>query len=189
MGERSLLLHALHEHRDRRPNALINENNENFFLVAKKNRATAARRSHATDLHFDNGLIHTASLVTCVYDRTTSYRIQSALLTRCSTDLSRRGTAVFLEGLTPSKTAGMSWRPSMPGTTRRLTSSTRSASRKAPLMWPPPSRSSVRIPKCSPSWFTASVRSIEDFPEICRRFPSPGAWPSSPLGLVHSPHR
>jgi hypothetical protein len=63
MGERSLLLRALLEHRDRRPNALINENHENFFLVAKKNRAAAARRSHAADLHFDNGLTHTASLV------------------------------------------------------------------------------------------------------------------------------
>src|SRR5271166_1396244 len=96
-------------------------------------------------------------VVVVVCGRATSYRIQSALLTRCSTDLSRRGTAVVLEGLTPSKTAGMSWRPSMPGTTRRLTSSTRSASRKAPLMWPPPSRSRVRIPKCSPSWFKSSV--------------------------------
>ncbi len=57
-----LLLRALLEHRDRRPNALINENHENFFLVAKKNRAATARRSHAADLHFDNGLTHTASL-------------------------------------------------------------------------------------------------------------------------------
>jgi hypothetical protein len=63
MGERSLLLRALLEHRDRRPNALINENHESFFLVAKKNRAAAARRSQAADLHFDNGLTHTASLV------------------------------------------------------------------------------------------------------------------------------
>jgi hypothetical protein len=60
MGERSLLLRALLEHRDRRPNALINENHESFFLVAKKNRAAAARRSHAADLHFDNGLTHTS---------------------------------------------------------------------------------------------------------------------------------
>jgi len=47
MGERSLLLGALLEHRDRRPNALINENHESFFLVAKKNRAAAVRRRYA----------------------------------------------------------------------------------------------------------------------------------------------
>src|SRR5208282_262599 len=46
-GERSLLLRALLEHRDRRPNALINENHESFFLVAKKNGAAAARRRYA----------------------------------------------------------------------------------------------------------------------------------------------
>ena len=78
-------------------------------------------------------------------DRTTSYRIQSASPPRCSMDLSLRGTAVFLEGSTPSKTAGMSWRPSMPGTIKRLSSSTRPAWRKVPLMWPPPSSSGVRI--------------------------------------------
>src|SRR3984893_10567614 len=63
MGEGSLLLRALLEHRDCRPNALINENHENFFVVAKKNAAAAARRSYGVDLHFDNGLTHTASLV------------------------------------------------------------------------------------------------------------------------------
>src|SRR5258707_11449991 len=63
MGERSLLLRALLEHRDRQTNALLNVHHENFFLVAKKNRAAAARRSEAADLHFDNGLTHTASLV------------------------------------------------------------------------------------------------------------------------------
>src|SRR5258706_12917790 len=63
MGERSLLLRALLEHRDRRPNALINEHRENLVLVAKKNRAAAARRNEAADLHFDNGLTHTASPV------------------------------------------------------------------------------------------------------------------------------
>ena len=63
MSERSLLLRALVEHRDRRPNALINEHHENFFLVAKKNGAADARRTEAADLDFDNGLTHTASLV------------------------------------------------------------------------------------------------------------------------------
>jgi hypothetical protein len=38
MGERSLLLRALLEQRDRQTNALLNVNHENFFLVAKKNR-------------------------------------------------------------------------------------------------------------------------------------------------------
>src|ERR1700676_1380744 len=62
MGERPLLLRALHEHRDRRPNALIDEDNESLVLVAKKNGEAAACRSYGTDLHFDNGLTHTASL-------------------------------------------------------------------------------------------------------------------------------
>ena len=64
MGEWSLLLRALLEHCDRCPNALIDEHHENFFLVAKKNRSAAARRSHGADLHFDNGLTHTSILVT-----------------------------------------------------------------------------------------------------------------------------
>jgi hypothetical protein len=64
MGERSFLFRALHEHRDRRSNALIDEHHEDLVIVAKKNRATAAGRSHGADLHFDNGLTHTASLVT-----------------------------------------------------------------------------------------------------------------------------
>jgi hypothetical protein len=36
VGERPFLLRALHEHRDRRPNALIDEDDESLFLVAKK---------------------------------------------------------------------------------------------------------------------------------------------------------
>ena len=62
MGERPLLLRALHEHRNRRPNALIDEDHESLFLVAKENGEAAAGRSYRTDLHFDNGLIHSASL-------------------------------------------------------------------------------------------------------------------------------
>jgi len=62
MGEGSLLLRALHEHRDRRPNALIDEHHENLVLVAKENRAAAARSGYGADLHFDNGLTHTTSL-------------------------------------------------------------------------------------------------------------------------------
>jgi hypothetical protein len=38
MGEWALLLPALHEHRDRRPNTLIDEHHENLVLVAKKDR-------------------------------------------------------------------------------------------------------------------------------------------------------
>src|SRR5258707_12078563 len=63
MGERSLLLRALLDHRDRRPNALINKHHETLALVAKKTRTAAARRNEAADLHFDNGLTHTASPV------------------------------------------------------------------------------------------------------------------------------
>ena len=58
MGERPLFSCALHEHRDRGADTLINENHENLFLIAKKNRAAAARRSHGAHLHFDDGLTH-----------------------------------------------------------------------------------------------------------------------------------
>src|SRR6202022_4591325 len=64
MGERSLLFRALHEHRDRHSNALIDEHHEYLVLVAKENCAATAGRSHGADPHFDNGLTHTASLVT-----------------------------------------------------------------------------------------------------------------------------
>ena len=65
-------LRALHEHSDRRPNALIDEDHESFFLFAKKYCDAAAGRRHRTDLHFDNGLAHVASLGTYVPSR---YRI------------------------------------------------------------------------------------------------------------------
>ena len=55
MGERSVLLRAFHEHRDRRPNALIDEDHESLFLVAKKNGEAVAGRSYGADVHFDNG--------------------------------------------------------------------------------------------------------------------------------------
>src|SRR6266446_1804835 len=64
MGEGSLLLRALHEHRDRRPNALIDEHHENLVLVAKENNAAAAHRGYGADLYFDNGFTHIANLVT-----------------------------------------------------------------------------------------------------------------------------
>lgn len=62
MGQRPLLLRALHEHRDRRPNALIDEDHKGLVLVTKKNGKATAGRSYGTDLHFDNGFTHTASL-------------------------------------------------------------------------------------------------------------------------------
>ena len=62
VGKRPFLLRALHKHRDRRPNALIDEDGESLFLVAKKNGEAIAGRSYGTDVHFDNGLTHTASL-------------------------------------------------------------------------------------------------------------------------------
>ena len=69
MGERPFLPRAFHEHRDRRPNALIDEDDESLFLVAKKNGEAAAGRSYGTDVHFDNGLTHTASLYFRMYRR------------------------------------------------------------------------------------------------------------------------
>ena len=59
MGEGSLLLRALHEHRDRRPNALIDEHHEYLVLVAKENCAAAGGLCHRADPNFDNGLTHT----------------------------------------------------------------------------------------------------------------------------------
>jgi hypothetical protein len=44
-----------------------------------------------------------------------------------------RGTAMFLNGLAPSKTAGMWWRPSMPGTIKRLTSSDETGLEEGPV--------------------------------------------------------
>src|SRR5580704_4089807 len=58
MGEGSLLLRALHEHRDRRPNALIDEHHENLVLIAKENRVAFAYSGNGADLHFKNGLTH-----------------------------------------------------------------------------------------------------------------------------------
>jgi hypothetical protein len=62
MGEGSLLLRALHEHRDRRSDVLIDEHHEYLVLVAKENCEAAAGRSHGANLNFNNGLTHTASL-------------------------------------------------------------------------------------------------------------------------------
>jgi hypothetical protein len=56
----SLLFRALHEHRDRRSNALIDEHYE--YLVLRCQGKLRSRR-HGADLHFDNGLTQTASLV------------------------------------------------------------------------------------------------------------------------------
>ena len=63
-SEGSLLLCALPEHRDRRPNALIDEHHENLILVAKENRAAPAHRGYGADLHCDNRFTHIANLVT-----------------------------------------------------------------------------------------------------------------------------
>ena len=57
-------LRALHEHRDRRPSALIDEHHENLVLVAKKNRTAATHRGYGADLHFDTGFTHIANLLT-----------------------------------------------------------------------------------------------------------------------------
>jgi hypothetical protein len=55
-------LRALHKHRNRYPDTLIDVDHENFFLIAKKNRDAAASRRHCADLYFDNRLAHVASL-------------------------------------------------------------------------------------------------------------------------------
>jgi hypothetical protein len=59
VGERSLLFHALHEHRDRYSNALIDEHHEYLVLVAKENCAAAGGLCHGADPNFDNCLTHT----------------------------------------------------------------------------------------------------------------------------------
>ena len=45
MRQRSLPLRALHKHRNRHPDTLIDVDHENFFLIAKKNRAAATART------------------------------------------------------------------------------------------------------------------------------------------------
>jgi hypothetical protein len=62
MGERPFLWRVLHEHRDRRSDALIDEHHEYLVLVAKENCPPAAGRSHGANLNFDNPLTHTARL-------------------------------------------------------------------------------------------------------------------------------
>jgi hypothetical protein len=57
-------LRALHEHRDRCPNALIDEHHENLVLVAKENRAALTHRGNGADLHFDNRFTHIPKLLT-----------------------------------------------------------------------------------------------------------------------------
>ena len=61
VGERPFLLLALHEHRDRRPNALIDEDDESLFLVARETAKAVPARSYGTDVHFDNRLTHCKS--------------------------------------------------------------------------------------------------------------------------------
>ena len=69
MGERSLLFYALHEHRDRRSNAPIDEHHEYLVLIAKKNCAAPADRSHGVDLNFDDRLTHTVNLTIHLHAR------------------------------------------------------------------------------------------------------------------------
>jgi hypothetical protein len=65
-------LRALHKHRNRYPDTLIDVDHENFFLIAKKNRDAGAGRRHCADLYFDNRLTHVGSLVSHV---ASGYRI------------------------------------------------------------------------------------------------------------------
>jgi hypothetical protein len=50
MGKRPLLLRTLHEHRDRRPNALIDEDHESLVLVTKKNGEAKSQLRHGSAL-------------------------------------------------------------------------------------------------------------------------------------------
>ena len=47
---------------DRRPDALIDEDDESLFLVANENGEATVGHSYRTEVHFDNGPTHTASL-------------------------------------------------------------------------------------------------------------------------------
>src|SRR6516225_11077552 len=75
MRERPLPLRALHKHRNRHPDTLIDVDHDNFFLIAKKNRDAAAARRYGADLYFDNRLAHVASLGSHV---ASGYRILQA---------------------------------------------------------------------------------------------------------------
>ena len=85
-------MRALHKHRDRPSNALIDEHHEYLILVAKEKCATAAGRKHGTDLNFDNGLTHTLSSPTRLPPRPES--LSASLATQRL--FSRTGTAITL---------------------------------------------------------------------------------------------
>src|SRR5271166_319894 len=62
LAGRRLSVHAQIENSDGRPDALIDEDDESLFLVAKENSEAAVGRSYGTEVHFDNGLTDPASL-------------------------------------------------------------------------------------------------------------------------------
>jgi len=64
MGAGSLLLRALHEHRDRRPTLSSTNITKTVSSLLKENRAAATHRGYGADLNFDNGFTHIANLVT-----------------------------------------------------------------------------------------------------------------------------
>lgn len=71
----------------------------------------------------------------------------------------------------PSNTAVCPCRPSMPGATIMLTSSTKPASRKPPQICPPPTTASRLTPNCSPSMSIARDKSIQSRPVAIHEMP------------------
>ena len=71
----------------------------------------------------------------------------------------------------PSNTAVCPCRPSMPGATIMLTSSTKPASRKPPQICPPPTTASRSTPNYSPSMSIARDKSIQSRPVVIHEMP------------------
>src|ERR1700716_1143469 len=61
MGERPLLWSARHRRHDGLTYCGIDEDDKDFFLIAKKNRVAAATRSYRANTNLDNWLTHRTS--------------------------------------------------------------------------------------------------------------------------------
>jgi rfaE bifunctional protein nucleotidyltransferase chain/domain len=62
MGQRSFLGSFTQEHPNDRPHVMLNLDDENFFAVSQKNRATSARGQDASNLHWQYVIFHTDTL-------------------------------------------------------------------------------------------------------------------------------
>jgi hypothetical protein len=56
--QRPFFGHFAHEHRDRASDSLIDVNDKNLVAIPNENRATAARREHGANMHFNDRFIH-----------------------------------------------------------------------------------------------------------------------------------